>query len=244
MALYDTVLNVVSQTAVQCGIGEQSEVYDSTDPNIIQMRELLTSVGRRLILRYPWLQTLKEHTLTTDGSTEYDLPSDFSSMVPQTGWNRTTDQPLYPASRQEWQYFQAVDTETTIYTVFKPKDLTLELLSASDGEELAFEYRSLYWVALTGSTTPTKDKPTLDTDVVVLPAEVIKAGLKYQWLKDKGFPAEASAEDFREVLKDAQGHNAFTAPVVYIGGRGEEQPSRGNAPATGYGMALGEGGLF
>jgi hypothetical protein len=245
MALYDTVANVVSEVSVQCGLGTVSDVFGSTDSSIIQMRELLKSVGRRLILRYPWLQTVKEHTFTTDGDTEYDLPADFSSMIDQSGWNRTNDAALHPASSQMWQYLKAVESETSIVTIFKPHHLTMELLTASSSETIAYEYRSLYWVAEDGETTPTADAPTANTDVIIIGAELVKAALKYQFLKDKGFPVDAAAEDFMQVLTDMQGHNTQAAPVLNLAGSaGEKLIDMSNAPMQGYGLILGEGGLF
>lgn len=242
MPIYDTVANVVSQVAVQCGLGTVADVFASTDGNLVQLRGLLTTVGRRLVLRYPWLQTVKEHTFATTTDTSYTLPSDFQSMVDQTGWNRTEDHRFIPATAQQWQYLKALDSTITIQTVFRPQHLTLDIHSPVSGCTVAFEYRSNLWVALTGSTSPTKNAPTLNTDVIILEAELIKAALKAEFLGDKGFDATKAMADLGMMLDDVQSANVGAAPVLNIGGRQADFLEMPSSPATGLG--LGDGGLY
>src|SRR5690348_1694823 len=116
MSLYDTVANVLSDTAVELGLGEVSDVYGSTDANIVQLRTLLKRVGRSLAKQRAWKQLIKEHTFTTTNTSTYDLPTDFGAMIDQTGWNRTQRRPLGVLSPQEWQYLEA-SVAGTVYTV-------------------------------------------------------------------------------------------------------------------------------
>ena len=50
---------------------------------------------------------------------------------------------------------------------------------------LAYEYVSNYWVLATGGTAPTKASFTLDTDTCTFPDDLMRAGLKYYFLKAK-----------------------------------------------------------
>lgn len=247
MAMYDTVANIVSQVAVQCGLGEVSDVFASTDPNIVRMRGLLTTAGRRLVLKHPWLQTIKEHTFTTTVATSYSLPADFLSMVDQSGWNRTSRNELRAASSQEWQYLKATQTGVTFTTIFKPGDLTLQLWPQppTAGETIAFEYRSRYWVRATASSAPDKDAPTVNTDVLHLEAELVKAALKLEWLGDMGFPVDKALSDLKSVLFDTQSVNKNAAPVLSLncGTIRERLLDESNAPSSGLGFD-GVGGLY
>lgn len=246
MALYDTVLNIVTDVAVEIGLGAPSAVFSSRDNNVIQLRTLLKSVGRGLVLKNGWLQCLKEHTFTTTDAASYTLPADYSTVVDGTGWNRTSKHPVAIASPQEWQHIKARDIGTTLCLVVKPHDLTLEIpTDHTSGDTVAFEYRSRYWVALTGTTTPTKDAPTLDTDVVCIDVQLITRALKLAWLRAKGFDSSAALDDFLEAFQTVRSANVGAAPVLSLNGGGESEPllDMSNAPSSGFGLD-GEGGLF
>lgn len=246
MALYDTVLNIVSDVAVELGLGSLSAIYSSTDANVIQLRTLLKSTGRGLVLKTPWLQAVKEHTFVTDANSSYTLPADFQSMVDGSGWNRTSRYQLQPLTRPEWQAVVASVSQPASTYLFKPKDLTIEVWPQppTSGETIAFEYRSRHWVALTGSTTPTKDAPTLDTDVVCLDVQLITRALKLAFLRAKGFDSTAAQQDFLDAYEDVRSANANAAPVLDLNGRlmGDRLLDESNAPSTGFGLD-GLGGL-
>lgn len=246
MALYDTVLQVVQDVAVECGLASPATVVGNTDKNVTLMRTLLKSVGRGLVLENAWLQCTLEHTFETTSATSYTLPADFQTMVDQTGWNRTSKNPILPASRQEWQHLKARDIGTTLYVVFKPKDLTIEIpTDHTVGDTIAFEYRSRYWVGLTGTTTPTKDAPTLDTDVVCLDVQLITRALKRAFLRAKGFDSSAADQDFDNAFETVRNANVNAAPVLSLNGGGvsEKLIDQSNAPSSGFGLD-GLGGLF
>jgi hypothetical protein len=242
---YDTVLNIVKDVAVECGLAEPSAVFASTDNNIVQLRRRLKSVGRGLVLEHDWLQCIKEHTLETTGDTSYALPADFAEMVNQTGWNRSANMPLDPMSPQQWQYLKASDTGVIFTVLFRLRDLTLELHSPSPGETIAFEYRSRYWVAETGLTTPTSDAPDEDDDVVCIDVQLITRALKLAFLRDKGFDTTAAEQDYQAALAAAQDTASGAAPILKLGGCEDPVPmlDERNAPSSGFGFD-GMGGLY
>jgi hypothetical protein len=62
---YDTVANIVSDAAVELGLGSVSDVYGSTDSSIIQLRTLLKSAGRDLVLERDWTHLQAEALIMT-----------------------------------------------------------------------------------------------------------------------------------------------------------------------------------
>lgn len=246
MALYDTVLNVVSDASVEIGLGTVSAVFASTDPNVIQLRTILKRLGKRLTLRRQWRQLRKEHTFVTTSDTEYDFPTDFGAFIDQTGWNRTQGRSLHVASPQEWQYLKATQSGTTYTAIFRPYATTLELWPQppTSGDTIAFEYISRNWVALTGTDTPNKDAPTLDTDVLLFDSLLLVGALKLAFKKAKGFDVTADMMDFAEEWGLAESANS-SAPVLSLNsfGMNEKLLDESNAPTTGFGFD-GLGGLF
>lgn len=247
MALYDTVANVVLDAAIECGLGAVSDVFGSTDPNVVQMRYLLKRLGRKLALRRQWAQLTKEYSFTTTSDSSYNLPADFGAMIHQTGWNRTSDQRMHAASPQEWQYLKATDSGVVFTCIFRPSDSTIQLWPQppASGETIAFEYLSRYWVATTGSTTGSKDAPTLNTDVLLFDSLLLVGGLKVAFQKAKGFDTTAAEQDFMEEWGLVAAANQASAPILSMNGPriGERLIDLNNAPSTGFGFD-GGGGLF
>lgn len=247
MALYDTAANIISDVAVEVGLGAVSDAFASTDANVAQLRSLLKSTGRAMVLRHAWLQQRKEYSFTTSGSGTYSLPADFQRMVDQSGWNRTNRRPLQPASPQEWQYLKAALGGTVYSVLFRPHDSTLELWPQPDpsGETVAFEYMSRYWVQSSGATSPDKDAPTANGDTVKLDVQLATRALKLAFLRAKGFDTTAAQQEFEEAFDSVASANAGAAPVLSLAGPplAEKLLDMTNAPATGFGLD-GDGGLF
>lgn len=238
MPLYDTVANVVSDAAAELGLGTVSDVFASTDANVVQLRTLLKSTGRKLGKLRRWRQLVKEHTfLTTSGEDTYTLPAGFVSMVDQSGWNRTQRMPLNPLEPQAWQYLEAGGIGLTLTAYFRPRDLTLQLWPASPpaGETIAFEYVSRYWVAVAATpTVGTKDAPTLNTDVLLFDVSLLVPALKVAFLLAKGFDSTAAQAEFDAALGMEASANVGAAPVLSLNGRGGALPVF-NVADTGFG---------
>jgi hypothetical protein len=62
---YDTVANIVADAAAELGLGTVSDVFGSTDTNIIQLRTMLKTGGRSLALDRRWTHLIQEATFAT-----------------------------------------------------------------------------------------------------------------------------------------------------------------------------------
>lgn len=212
---FDTVANIVSDCAVECGLGSVSDVFASTDENIVLMRALLKSEGQRLVKEHQWLACEKEHTFSTSAASSYNLPSDFDGMIDGTGWNRSLSLPLHPISAEQWQQLQATAATSPSAILFRPKSLTLSIYPTTDtGSSIAFEYLSSYWVRATASSAPDKDAPTVNTDVVHIDRLLVVKALKAAFLRNRGFDTSAAQAEYDEALSAARGRGANAAPTL------------------------------
>lgn len=236
-AHFGNVLELCNDVAETVGLGTQTAIYASTDPNIIQLRALLKQVGRRLALEREWKQLLTEHTFNTaSGTASYALPADFSRMVNQTAWNRAADRRFAPLGAQVWQYIQATTLGATLQAVFRPRAATFEIYpTPSSIQAIAFEYISNYWVASSGSAQGDKDKPAADTDTVMLDPLLVVAALKLAWLKAKNMDATAALADYDAIYSISAGVNAGPAPALRLDHRRAVADDAINVPETGFG---------
>jgi hypothetical protein len=247
VALYDTAGNILSDAAVELGLGAVADAFASTDENVVRLRALLKSAGRFLVRRYDWLQATKEYTFTTTaGEDTYAMPADYVSMVDGSGWNRTSRMPLEATSPQTWAALKATEAGQVWTVHFRPGDTTLRLHPdpPASGETIAFEYRSLYWVRAAASASPDKDAPTANGDFIHLDAELVKKALKLAFLRATGFDSTAAQQDYEDELGSARDANVGSAPVLSLTGAPTQERllDMSNAPLTGFGFD-GMGGL-
>lgn len=153
---FSTAQTIINEAAVEVGLSASSDVYASTDPNFIQLRGLLQSVGQDLWRMKSWTQLQQVYTFTTIADqARYDLPADFGWMLEQTGWNRSNQLPLGgPLSPQEWEFLKARLVGLTLSVLFRPINQQLWLFPDTDTPadfNIAFEYASRYWVIPSGT---------------------------------------------------------------------------------------------
>lgn len=234
---FDPISTIVNDAAVEMGLGTVSDVFGSTDANIVQLRTILKSVGRDLSRLRDWAALTKEYTFSTTAAASYALPADFRCFIDNTQWNRTAVWPLGgPLMPAEWQTLQAFPV--TPYVSFRLwKGALYVWPSTNTGQTIAFEYVSTFWLAATGSTTPTIAVPAANTDVVLFDPNLAVKALKLAFLKAKGFDTTAALSDYSDALNTARGDDQ-PAPSVTIGGRGSMAArliDGLNIPETGYG---------
>lgn len=122
----------------------------------------------------------------TFSQNQYDLPSDFESIINDTEWDRTNRWPLQgPESAQEWQYIKGGIVSNGPRTRFRI--LGGQILfnpNPANGVKFAFEYISTGWVR--SSTGVMKTAFSADDDTCIFDDQLMITGLKLLWLQAKG----------------------------------------------------------
>ena len=148
-----TAIEILNRVAAEVGLEPVADPFTSNEQHFRQMRYLLQTCGEELALAYPWEFLNETHQITTVAATDtgdYDLPSDFHYMIPQTGWERANNVPLGgPLNAQDWTYLLGRDlVSSTIYASFRLKAGQFSIFPQPppDGLDINFEYQRRTWV--------------------------------------------------------------------------------------------------
>ena len=171
---WPTAGDIVNDAAVEVGLADTSDPFNSTDANVIQLCRLLKSCGRELVQARNWTYLRREYTFTTvTGQSTYSIPSDYLRMYDQSGWNRTNRLPLSgPMSPQEWQYLKARLVGVVFTVLFRPMNGVMVLYPDTNtpgGYVIAYEYGSTSWVY---SDTSANVYPTWTTQVYAVGSKI------------------------------------------------------------------------
>ena len=173
MARLATANDIINRVAIEIGLNKDPDPVASADEAFIQLKGLLDSAGQELVELHNWQIMSREYSFTTQaGDTGiYDLPSDFSAMIDQTGWDQTNNVALGgPLSDQDWAYLAGRDlVSQTIYASFKLENNKLYLYPQPppEGLDVSFQYASRAWVASQANTDDRDDVISTGSDLVL-----------------------------------------------------------------------------
>jgi hypothetical protein len=215
-----TLLSIATDVADETKGPRPVTIISNTDPDAQNMLRLINKVGTKLMKIYPWNILRKEHTFTAPGVetliASASMPSDFDRFVPETFWDRDSNNLLSgPVSAVEWAGLkvQTFSSQNKKF-LYRGGDILTQPVLAS-GVSLAFEYMSDKWCDISAGGTP-KVKFTLDNDVALLDEELITQVTIYEWLKAEGQPYGDAAQDARGYLDMLTDHDDATANIAVV----------------------------
>ena len=241
LATANTILNRV---AAEVGIEPITDPYGSTQQEFVQMRYLLDTAGEELCTSYPWELLNKPHQIITQvsDSGDYPLPDDFYYMINQTGWERTSNVPLFgPLSPQDWTYLLGRDLVShTIYASFRLKEGVFSIFPQPppDGLDINYEYISKNWVQDGTNLELYKDGVTAGADTPQFDKTLLSRYLKVKFLEAKGFDTTKAQGDFNQSFDFLTGFDKG-AEILNTGRSARGFPylnGRYNTPDSGYGL--------
>lgn len=181
------------------------------------------------------------------GQEAYPLPSDLNYFIPQTGWDRNFRwQLLGPVNAEEWQVLKSGISPVgprlryrlmngQIYMNPAPYIPTGQSSPISD--LIVMEYATNFWVGVAAApTTAVQTTYQLDSDVAVIPEDLICLSLKWRMLKAIGVSWQ---DEFTEYIDkvDAVTGRATMPRSLPLNARasGIRLLNSQNVPDTGFG---------
>jgi hypothetical protein len=258
LSRFQTATEIINQVAVEIGLNESTAPFSDVDPIFKQMIALLSSAGQDLVHLADWpiLSRIATFTTATGDTGVYDLPADFSHMIPQTAWQQSTRLPVTGSlSPVMWEYLVGSGIGTaTIYASFRESrgELWLYPQPPAVGVTITFEYISRGWVyngappqtsgdavvPVTGTKfDPTKLRDTIQapSDLVLFDPRLMQAMLKVRTLGARGFNTVKAQDEFDSVYESVTSHKE-SSPVLSMYPAAHGTPLAPlNVPDTGFG---------
>jgi hypothetical protein len=244
---YMTAGDIISQVGVDVGLPVTVDPFQSQDAQYQRLITQLNLSGNALLTLYPWARITQTGTIVTQpGVGEYDLPLDFSSMIPSTTWRK--DQNFVPGygtvSAQTWEYLVNVPIVGTINVIYRERYGKITVLpKPTQSFSFTYEYISRGWVQnVPGESPVLRDNVIQASDLVLFDPLLISRYLKMRWLKSTGFDASDATDEFN-LLLDNRSSTDTSKPKLSAAGvlapLGAPLISIANIPQTGYGSSGG-----
>lgn len=241
LAPYQQAGQIINRVAVQCGLSSVVDPFASTDANFVQLVELLTTLGNDLNNYHDWTHFIREWSITTANSNQaYAMPADFQQMIDQTGWNRSMRLPMVgPLTGQEAQFLKTRLGTVIINVAFRLQGNQLVFpIVPSNGQTLAGEYLSNYWVQSAASASgPDQSTVQQASDYVLYDPNLVVAGLRFYWLDMHGFDTATAKQRYDERMAYCIEKNVG-GRMIDMGGSGlnaDRLLDSGNVPVANFG---------
>lgn len=231
-----SLLDICQDAAEEVGFDAPSSVIGNTDPTAVRIFRLANRTGT-ILAKKPWELLIKTTTFNTVADEpQYALASDYRSMIPDTIWNQTTDQPIYTISDRQWSYEKSAMTGAY--------EDRFRLLGDDSGpdignkitihptpaavETIYYQYYSKNW--LTSSGVEYSEFQS-DNDTVIFDENMFTMGVIWRLLKTLGQPYLEEKTEFDRELEICLAQDGATARLH----ADANFPALSNIPETGFG---------
>ncbi len=212
-----TLLSICQDVADEVQITRPPVIAGSPAPDSVRLLRYANKVGRSLMTVIAWQALRKAHTFTAVSGEEQTngIPSDFDRFVPETFWNRSTDELISgPVTAVRWQGLKSGATQN-YRPVYVYRGGSIHVLPAlTAGQSLAFEYVSNEWAQSSGGTAQTRFQA--DTDTSLIDEELITLGVLYEWLRSEGQPFDVALADYMGRRSDLASADQPASPAVAV----------------------------
>lgn len=227
------LLQIVTQFCNRTGLPAPAAVMGSTDNQIMQIRALLEEEGNELSLRYGgrWQEITFKATHTTlnqeDQGDINDIASNgFRRIINETIWDINDRLPvLGPEDAVEWAALKALFVSGPRYRYRIRANRLLVNPSPPAGHTWNFDYISKNWITDSGGTNY-QDSFQADTDIPVLASDILLMGLRWRWMKEKGFEYAELYRSYEAMVKDRIGWDGGKKRL-YLDNRNWDGPKPG-----------------
>lgn len=197
------------------GAAPPASIIGNTDTFAQQILALANREGSELSQREGanggWQQLQKTLSFATViGQADYQLPSDLSYFIPSTQWDTGLRWRIAGSmSPQEWAFLKSGYVASLPPYRFRVADNKISLdPTPSSVTTITMEFSGNGWCRSQAGVAQTEW--LADTDQAVLPEELFTLGLKWRFLRAKGFDYE---QEFRDYENAVARNMARTAPA-------------------------------
>jgi hypothetical protein len=215
-----TLLATIQEVCRRQGIDVPATIFGSTDRQVVQLYTLLQEGLDDLSGRGVWEELTFEASWTTtntedQGALATRADKGLRWLLPQTFWDRTEKLPLLgPLDAQDWQALKAIVITGPRYSFRIRQGRIIVTPAPPAGHTWVFEYVATSYLTDAGGTIY-KKRFTADTDLILLPDDIVQMDLRWRWKKEKGL---SYAEDFKSaerLINDAVGRSG-SKPILWM----------------------------
>ena len=183
-----TLLDMLNAVLSQSSFLKKSFFSASADVDDVQMMAIANKTAYEIMNFYDWMELRTVDTITlVSGTTEYDLPADFQSWVPDSAWEEDGSRKVdIPVSNATWYQYKLSSLTSGGTIRARMYGDTLQVIEPFTGGSISYEYITKYPILDAGGTP--KELFTSDTDTFLMDDQLLILGIQGYWQQAKMMP--------------------------------------------------------
>lgn len=229
-----SLLTIVNAAQAMLNLPISSTVIGSTGQAQKQLLALANMDGKLTADEFAWQRLIRETSFTTVATEEQtdasaELPADLGWIIDETLFNRDTTLKVYgPLAAREWQERKAFGVNIA-WSQYRIRGNSFWFLPApTAGETVYYEYVSSYFCESSGGTR--QAAWTADTDLPLIPENVLIMGLVWRWKAAKGMEHTGDYNAWVEVKERAAARSGTKRKLSVVGPTTPPKGGRGTIP--------------
>lgn len=216
-----TLLEIVQQFRRVKGLSAPNAVLGSGDLGLVQLAALLKEGGDEISERGAWEGLVREVTFVTiaveDQGDIFDHAPGMRYAIPHTFWDRTNRLPLIgPTDPDAWQFLKAHGVQGPRYRFRQRGNKLLINPAPPAGYTWAFEYVDSRWIQ-DSDTAVYRSDFVHDADIILLPAHIMSATLRWRYSKEKGLAYDEEYAQAERMITNALARDGGRKVISMVG---------------------------
>lgn len=172
-------------------------------------------VGEELVRDYEWQEMARTGTVTTvDGESLYALEADYDRLASDTMWDESAKRRMGGnTTKRQWAAIKNLPIVGTTQYYWRLYRNQIQLNVPASGV-FTFNYEYLSKAYCTDSDGVDRVGGWMDdTDISILPADILIAGVRYYFAKAKNLPYGDAEAEYDAVIQSREGKNTPSQAV-------------------------------
>lgn len=209
-----TLKEMLDNVMLESGMDTETVYFTSADDAVIRLTALANRAATKLSAGFNWQRMRATYLLTMTAATEYDLPSDFRALIPDTGFADSFFAPVdFATDPSLWAYLQSNFASVGPRYRLRILNGKIAIHDPEAGVGIKFEYLKNTPVLATDGTTY-KKKFTADNDTFILDDDLLEMDLIWRYKKLLSLDWQADRADFHDYHKTTKGQDAGAKTIL------------------------------
>ena len=206
--------SILNNVLEQSGFLSRNSYTGSADPDDKQMVAISNRVAYEILNYYKWDTIRSDFTVNIqEGQTNYQLPSDYQEMIPDSAWELDGNRPVeFPVPDRRWFVYKFTNWSDGGRIRMRRYGNELEIRDPVAGEGFQFEYISK-WV-VKAADGERKEFFTEDSDTWDLDDQLLILGIQAHWMQTKLMPQYTEHfANYRSKMGEAIGRSTGSSTI-------------------------------
>lgn len=202
------IKDIINGVLSQSGFLKRPQIFNSNDPDDIQMGAIANRVALEITGYYEWEELRKSIEIPMNsGQTIYDLPTDVKSIVGDSSWETDGSRMVMSdVSDNEWYQYKFSSLTTAGVIRGRKVGDTFEVIDPINSSSISMEYVTDYFA--TSLVNIPLEEFSSDTDMFLLDDQVLSLGIQAHWMQTKLMPQYAEMFiNYKQKMGEAVGRN-------------------------------------